>query len=179
MRKEGGHVAKFLGDGVLVCFGWPRAHEDDAERAVRAGLGAAAAVARLETPAGPLAARVAGARRPGTGLVAYLVGWSGLAPRLDPEDLREVLLAYREAAAGAVTGQGGSLSQHQGDGLLARFGFPTAREDDAERALRAALGITGARTATAPSGGRSRCCSATSWARPLWPPGSIPRTCAR
>ena len=38
MRRFGGYVAKFLGDGVLVLFGWPEAHEDDAERAVRAGL---------------------------------------------------------------------------------------------------------------------------------------------
>ena len=37
---QGGYVAKFLGDGVLAYFGWPRAHEDDAERAVRAGLAA-------------------------------------------------------------------------------------------------------------------------------------------
>jgi class 3 adenylate cyclase/predicted ATPase len=43
-----GHVAKYLGDGVLAYFGWPRAHEDDAERAVRAGLALAQAVARLE-----------------------------------------------------------------------------------------------------------------------------------
>src|SRR5262249_16108339 len=34
----GGHVAKYLGDGLMVYFGWPQAHEDDAERAVRAGL---------------------------------------------------------------------------------------------------------------------------------------------
>jgi len=39
-----GHVAKFLGDGVLAYFGWPHAHEDDAERAVRAGLAAAGIV---------------------------------------------------------------------------------------------------------------------------------------
>jgi class 3 adenylate cyclase len=38
-----GHVAKFLGGGVLAYFGWPVAHEDDAERAVRAGLAMAAA----------------------------------------------------------------------------------------------------------------------------------------
>ena len=38
MRRFGGYVAKFLGDGVLALFGWPEAHEDDAERAVRAGL---------------------------------------------------------------------------------------------------------------------------------------------
>jgi class 3 adenylate cyclase/predicted ATPase len=54
-----GRVAKFMGDGVLAYFGWPRAHEDDAERAVRAGLAAVEAVARLDTRyAGPLAARV-------------------------------------------------------------------------------------------------------------------------
>jgi class 3 adenylate cyclase/predicted ATPase len=54
-----GRVAKFMGDGVLAYFGWPQAHEDDAERAVRAGLAAAAATGRLTTPRGrPLAARI-------------------------------------------------------------------------------------------------------------------------
>jgi class 3 adenylate cyclase/tetratricopeptide (TPR) repeat protein len=54
-----GHVAKFMGDGVLAYFGWPRAHEDEAERALRAGLSLVAAVGGLATPAGePLAARV-------------------------------------------------------------------------------------------------------------------------
>jgi class 3 adenylate cyclase len=43
-----GHVARYLGDGVLAYFGWPKAHEDDAERAVRTGLGLVGAVARLE-----------------------------------------------------------------------------------------------------------------------------------
>jgi class 3 adenylate cyclase len=46
-----GFVAKFMGDGVLAYFGFPRAHEEDAERAVRAGLDIAAVVAKLETPA--------------------------------------------------------------------------------------------------------------------------------
>ncbi|HYI84154.1 MAG TPA: adenylate/guanylate cyclase domain-containing protein, partial [Acetobacteraceae bacterium] len=58
VRKQGGHVAKYLGDGVLAYFGWPEAHEDDAERAVRAGMAACAAVADLVTAAGPTAARV-------------------------------------------------------------------------------------------------------------------------
>src|SRR5918993_849075 len=54
-----GHVAKFLGDGVLAYFGWPRAHEDDAERAVRAGLAAVDGVDRLRAPGDePIAARV-------------------------------------------------------------------------------------------------------------------------
>jgi class 3 adenylate cyclase/tetratricopeptide (TPR) repeat protein len=54
-----GHVARLLGDGVLVYFGYPKAHEDDAERAVRAGLDLIAAVGRLPTlDATPLRARV-------------------------------------------------------------------------------------------------------------------------
>jgi class 3 adenylate cyclase len=46
-ERFGGHVAQFLGDGLLVYFGWPRAHEDDAERAVRAGLDIVQAVGAL------------------------------------------------------------------------------------------------------------------------------------
>src|SRR5216684_5498390 len=38
VERFGGHVAKFLGDGVMAYFGWPQAHDNDAERAVRAGL---------------------------------------------------------------------------------------------------------------------------------------------
>src|SRR5262249_52140849 len=49
VARYDGFVAKFMGDGVLVYFGYPRAHEDDAERAVRAGLEIAAAVTSLET----------------------------------------------------------------------------------------------------------------------------------
>ncbi|WP_458094311.1 AAA family ATPase [Roseomonas sp. WA12] len=93
---------------------------------------------RLRPPAEAVAAE-AGERRPVTVLFADLVESSALTARLDPEDLRYVLLTYRETAGAAVMRQGGSLSQHQGDGLLARFGFPTAREDDAARALRAGL----------------------------------------
>src|SRR3712207_8480491 len=44
-------IAKFLGDGVLAHFGWPVAHEDDAERAVRTGLVIVEAVPKLSTPA--------------------------------------------------------------------------------------------------------------------------------
>src|SRR5204862_5444286 len=51
VRRFGGFVAKYLGDGVLVYFGYPEAHEDDAERAVRAGLELIAAVIALKTPA--------------------------------------------------------------------------------------------------------------------------------
>ena len=49
VRRFGGFVAKYMGDGVLVYFGYPQAHEDDAERAVRAGLQLIGAVTSLET----------------------------------------------------------------------------------------------------------------------------------
>jgi class 3 adenylate cyclase/tetratricopeptide (TPR) repeat protein len=68
-----GFLADFRGDGVVAYFGYPRAHEDDAERTVRAALEIIAAVGRLETPAGePVAVRVGIA----TGLV--VVGQGGL-----------------------------------------------------------------------------------------------------
>ena len=57
VRRFGGFVAKYMGDGVLVYFGYPQAHEDDAERAVRAGLELVAAVGALKTHA-PLQTRV-------------------------------------------------------------------------------------------------------------------------
>lgn len=58
-RSYDGYIAQFQGDGLLVCFGYPRAHEDDAERTVRAALDIVAAVAELVTPVGkPLSVRV-------------------------------------------------------------------------------------------------------------------------
>jgi class 3 adenylate cyclase len=71
-----GHIAKYMGDGVLAYFGWPMAHEDDAERAARAGLAITAAIGQLGNPTGEaLAARVGIA----TGLVVVgeLIGAGG------------------------------------------------------------------------------------------------------
>src|SRR5450432_2137277 len=53
ITKAGGFVAKYMGDGVLAYFGYPQAHEHDAERAVLAGLALAEAVPKLSTMAGP------------------------------------------------------------------------------------------------------------------------------
>jgi class 3 adenylate cyclase/predicted ATPase len=64
VQRLGGFVAKYMGDGVLVYFGYPQAHEDDAERAVRAGLELVTSVGALKTHA-PLQTRVG----IGTGLV--------------------------------------------------------------------------------------------------------------
>ena len=59
ISRAEGHIAKFMGDGVLVYFGYPHAHEDDAERSVRAGLAIVEAVHRLKSRADePLRVRV-------------------------------------------------------------------------------------------------------------------------
>jgi class 3 adenylate cyclase len=59
VRSFDGFIAKYMGDGILVYFGYPRAHEDDAERAVRAGLAVVEAVKRLAVPTGEaLAVRI-------------------------------------------------------------------------------------------------------------------------
>ena len=59
VARYDGYIAQFLGDGIVSYFGFPRAHEDDAERAVRSGLEIAALARRLETPANePLRVRV-------------------------------------------------------------------------------------------------------------------------
>jgi class 3 adenylate cyclase len=69
-----------MGDGVLAYFGWPRTHEDEAERAVRAGRAITEAVAGLATPAdAPLAARVGIAT--GLVMVGELIGDGGCAAR--------------------------------------------------------------------------------------------------
>jgi class 3 adenylate cyclase/predicted ATPase len=57
VQRFGGFVAKYMGDGVLIYFGYPQAHEDDAERAVRAGLELVAAVGALKAQS-PLQTRV-------------------------------------------------------------------------------------------------------------------------
>jgi class 3 adenylate cyclase/tetratricopeptide (TPR) repeat protein len=59
IRHLGGYVAQLLGDGVVAYFGWPKVHEDDAERAVAAGLELTASLPRLSTPDSPsLAVRI-------------------------------------------------------------------------------------------------------------------------
>lgn len=74
ITRAGGFVARYMGDGVLAYFGYPQAHEHEAERAIRAGLSLVEAVPRLETPAGaPLQVRVGIAT--GLVIVGDLIGF--------------------------------------------------------------------------------------------------------
>jgi class 3 adenylate cyclase len=80
-------------------------------------------------------------RRQLTVLFCDLVESTVLAARLDPEELREVVQAYQETCAKVIARYEGHIAQYLGDGLLVYFGYPLAHEDDAQRAVRAGLGI--------------------------------------
>jgi class 3 adenylate cyclase len=70
-----------------------------------------------------------------------LVDSTGIAAKLDAEEWRDSVGAYLDAASAAVTEMGGKVAKKLGDGLMALFGYPVAQENDAERAVRAALSI--------------------------------------
>src|SRR5262249_14473892 len=80
-------------------------------------------------------------RRQLTVLFCDLVGLTALSSQLDPEDLREVIRAYHAACSAVIACFDGYIAQYLGDGLLIYFGYPQAHEDDAQRAVRAGLGI--------------------------------------
>lgn len=75
-------------------------------------------------------------RRLVSAMACDLVASTPLSQRLDPEDLREVLLAYQDSVETAIAHHGGHPATWQGDGVMAYFGYPAAEEDDAVRAVR-------------------------------------------
>ena len=83
-------------------------------------------------------------RRQLTVVFCDLVGSTPLSTRLDPEDMRQVIHAYQDACSGVLARYDGFVSRFFGDGILAYFGFPRAHEDDAVRAVHAALDIADA-----------------------------------
>ncbi|MEA2558630.1 MAG: hypothetical protein QOH06_134 [Acidobacteriota bacterium] len=83
-------------------------------------------------------------RRQVTVLFCDIVESMALSERLDPEDLREILLGYQRAANQVVERFGGHTAQHLGDGLLVYFGYPVAHEGDPRRAVHTGLGIVDA-----------------------------------
>ena len=83
-------------------------------------------------------------RRQLTVLFCDLVDSTALSGQLDPEEYRDVVRAYQSACTEVITRFDGHMAQLLGDGLLVYFGYPQAHEDDAQRAVRTALGILAA-----------------------------------
>src|SRR5271167_1837577 len=88
-----------------------------------------------------LALPSAGERRQLTVMFCDLVGSTALSEKLDPEELRSLLHAYRTLCGDVIARYDGFVARYVGDGILTYFGWPTAHEEDAERAVRAALEI--------------------------------------
>jgi class 3 adenylate cyclase/tetratricopeptide (TPR) repeat protein len=86
-------------------------------------------------------AETTGERRQLTVMFCDLVGSTALGEKLDPEELRTVLHVYRTLCGDVIARYDGFVARYVGDGILIYFGWPTAHEEDAERAVRAALEI--------------------------------------
>jgi class 3 adenylate cyclase/tetratricopeptide (TPR) repeat protein len=112
--------------------------------------GTAAAVAPPPAPPSsathgpPEAPSAAGERRQLTVLFSDLVDSTRAAAALDAEDWRDLVREYQQLCTAVIERHDGHVAQYLGDGVLVYFGYPIASEDDAERAVRAGLGIVGA-----------------------------------
>ena len=131
------------GEGVKsdarFCRACGFALRDDAAPAPRAG-------AVAPSPNAPAVAE----RRLVTVLFADLVGFTTLAEDRDPESTRELLTKYFDTAREAIEAHGGTVEKFIGDAVMAVWGTPVAHEDDAERAVRAALELVKAVPSLAP-----------------------------
>jgi class 3 adenylate cyclase/tetratricopeptide (TPR) repeat protein len=130
-----------LTESDLSQLGVPLGHRKRLLKAI-AALGAVEKAPA--TVAGPIredAVSPGGERRQLTVMFCDLVGSTALSEKLDPEELRSLLNAYRTLCGEVIARYEGFVARYVGDGILTYFGWPTAHEEDAARALRAALEI--------------------------------------
>jgi TOMM system kinase/cyclase fusion protein len=136
------HVAVDEDGRVLVWTGDPGAPPAPAATPSPSGpSGRQADLPADVTPRPPGARTPEAERRQLTVLFCDLVDSTVLASQLDPEEWREVVKAYQETCAKVIARYEGHIAQYLGDGLLVYFGYPQAHEDDAQRAVRAGLGM--------------------------------------
>ena len=134
-------VVADLTDGDLEKLGLPLGDRKRLLKAIAGLVGLRSAATKSEPahahPPHPPSAE----RRPITVMFCDLVDSTSLAAKLDAEDWHNLVGAYLDEASAAVTDLGGHVLKKLGDGLMALFGYPHAQENDAERAVRAALAI--------------------------------------
>ena len=136
---EAEHVAEDEGGKVLVWVG-------EADKGEKAKGAKGEKDEKKQQPSLTLEARrqtldSAAERRQLTVMFCDLVGSTALSAQLDPEEYRAVVHAYQQVRAEVIGRYAGQVAQYLGDGLLVYFGYPTAHEDDAQRAVRAGLEI--------------------------------------
>src|SRR5690349_20370876 len=123
-----------LTDRHLSELGIPLGHRLRMLRAIRELADDPPAAAAVETPDAP-------ERRQLTVMFCDLVGSTALTAQLDPEDMADLIRAFQGAVASAVNRFDGHIAKWMGDAAMVYFGYPRAHEDDAGRAVRAALAL--------------------------------------
>jgi class 3 adenylate cyclase/predicted ATPase len=135
-RDEEGKVFVWAGAAPVPSFELPVVSSTQPQTVVSSQSSVVSPHSPLPGPQHPSAER-----RQLTVMFCDLVGSTALSARLDPEDLREVVRQYQQTCAEVIQRHEGYIAQYLGDGLLVYFGYPTAHEDDARRAIRAGLEI--------------------------------------
>ena len=132
---------KFCGECGTGLNGTSRAPTPAAVASAIPGAGSGVGGPALRSPAAAVPAPAVAERRLVTVLFADLVGFTTLSEGRDAEDTRELLSRYFEDARETIERYGGTVEKFIGDAVMAVWGTPTTHEDDAERAVRAALDL--------------------------------------
>ena len=142
---QDGELLAWIGDGGLVGAAAPRAAlvaQPRLRLALQAGEDALAAPEPTASPPAAIEPVASDAeRRPLTVMFCDLADSTALSRKLDPEDLQDVIRAYRERCTGIVREYEGFVAKYMGDGILVYFGYPKSLERNAERAILTALAI--------------------------------------
>ena len=130
-----------LTESDLVELGLPLGDRKRLQRAMAALFQAETAEAPTEAVRPQARADVGAERRQLTTMFCDMVDSTSLSAQFDPEDVRDMIAGFRETCVRVVKHYEGFAARFVGDGILVYFGYPTAHEDDAERAVRAGLEI--------------------------------------
>jgi class 3 adenylate cyclase len=149
-----GHRRRLLDAIARLRDASPGSEAAAAERAIEPSSASAGAEPHFEHDGRP-PLRPEAERRQLTVMFVDLVGSTALSARLDPEDMRALIGGYQKVCGEVIGRYEGHVAKYMGDGVLAYFGWPRAHEDDAERAVRAALELADAIGRLTADGGRS------------------------
>ena len=134
-------VVPDLTESDLAELGLPLGDRRRLQRALMSLMPARSADSTINGGRKAASATTGAERRQLTVMFCDMVGSTSLSQQFDPEDVRDIIAAYRESCVSVLKYYEGFVARYIGDGILVYFGYPSAHEDDAERAVRAALEI--------------------------------------